>query len=347
MRYIKHLALVVAFLGLCGFGGGGGGGGGGTSCSGDINAACSQVTGLTHAGGSTLDNVVIGGSTPVNGTFTNINRVGALGSITDGGTATCNWANGSVCTFSMAGAVTLGAPSNPTANSLYWVIASPAANFKTYAYNSIFKCVTSDSNGAAQTCPNKAPSTQSTVTYADAWWYDGTSYWQVSSTPSTVNTQGVFAPQIKVGALGLSNASNGNLTISTASAIFNGGTLISNTGGTSPTATCSGGSTGVVVSAGNSSCTGSAAPFPCCTGSGAGHCSNSTDNKGMIQTSSSASTSCTITFNHTWPQSPACVVGDGAASITPTAVSSGDTSTTTFVMDFASATSKVFNWVCM
>lgn len=66
MKYLKILVVLAAFVFLCGFGGGPSGGGGGISaCSGDINAACTQVTGLTHAGGSTLDNVVVGGTTPV------------------------------------------------------------------------------------------------------------------------------------------------------------------------------------------------------------------------------------------------------------------------------------------
>jgi hypothetical protein len=103
------------------------------------------------------------------------------------------------------------------------------------------------------------------------------------------------------------------------------GGVISSTGGAIPTATCSGGSTGVSIAAG------------------------STNNRGQIVTSSSASTNCTVTWSAaaTWPQAPFCVVSDGSASITPTGVSVGATGTSTFVIDFASATSKTFNWVCM
>ena len=102
------------------------------------------------------------------------------------------------------------------------------------------------------------------------------------------------------------------------------GGLFNATGGAVPTATCSGGSTGVSITAG------------------------STNNRGQIVTSSSASTNCTITWSaaSTWPQAPFCVFQDAAASITPTAVSTGACGTSTCVLDFASATSKTFNYLC-
>lgn len=126
-----------------------------------------------------------------------------------------------------------------------------------------------------------------------------------------------------------------------------GGATLQQTGGTAPTATCSGGSTGVAIEA-NANCTGNTAPFACCTGSGTGTCRQSTNNHGVILTSSSASTNCTITFSAsgTWNQAPFCTYDDGAASVTPTAVSAGATSTTTAVLDFASATSKTFVYHC-
>lgn len=96
-------------------------------------------------------------------------------------------------------------------------------------------------------------------------------------------------------------------------------------GATAPTATCSGGSTGVSVTGG------------------------SANNRGQMTTSSTASTNCTITWsaNGTWPQAPFCVFTDGSGSTTPTAFSTGSCGTSTCTFDFASATSKVVNWVCM
>jgi hypothetical protein len=99
----------------------------------------------------------------------------------------------------------------------------------------------------------------------------------------------------------------------------------SGTWGTAPTVTCSGGSTGASVTAG------------------------STNTSGQIITSSIASTNCTLTFSTTTnppPYAPFCSVDDGSASITPSSVSVGATSATTMVIDFASATSKTFNYVC-
>lgn len=106
----------------------------------------------------------------------------------------------------------------------------------------------------------------------------------------------------------------------------NGGVISSALGtGSIPTATCSGGSTGVSIAA------------------------TSTDNRGQITTSSSASTNCTITFNHTWPQAPFCVFTDANSSVTPVAYSFdvAGSGTTAVKFDFASATSKVVNYLCL
>jgi len=100
------------------------------------------------------------------------------------------------------------------------------------------------------------------------------------------------------------------------------GSVFSTTGGTAPTATCSGGSTGVSLAAG------------------------STDNRGIITTSSSASTNCTITFNHTWPQAPFCDFTDANASATPLGYSADTVNTTTAKFDFASATSAKVTYHC-
>lgn len=123
----------------------------------------------------------------------------------------------------------------------------------------------------------------------------------------------------------LETAGTPRVTITGTQTTVNAGVVLQSTGGAAPTATCSGGSTGVSIAAG------------------------STNNRGQIVTSSSASTNCTITWSAsgTWGQAPFCVFGDAAASITPTAVSTGACGTSTCVLDFASATSKTFNWICL
>lgn len=106
--------------------------------------------------------------------------------------------------------------------------------------------------------------------------------------------------------------------------IENGFTLQS-IGGTIPTATCSGGSSGVSIASG------------------------STNNRGQLTTSSSASTNCTITWSTSgaWFNNPFCVFTDANASVTPVAYSTGACSTSTCVVDFVSATSKNINWMCL
>jgi hypothetical protein len=105
---------------------------------------------------------------------------------------------------------------------------------------------------------------------------------------------------------------------------LNGWTFQS-TGGTAPTVTCSGGSTGTSVTTG------------------------STNNRGSIVSSSSSSTSCTITWSAsgTWNQAPFCHFFDAGASITPVAYSTGACGTSTCVVDFASAASKTIGYMCM
>jgi hypothetical protein len=114
------------------------------------------------------------------------------------------------------------------------------------------------------------------------------------------------------------------LTVGTGGLAATSGGPISSTGGAVPTITCSGGSTGTSVTAG------------------------STNNRGSVVTSSSASTNCTITFNSAvpFPQSPFCEFTDGNASVTPVAYSTDTTSTTSTKFDFASATSKTVMYEC-
>lgn len=107
----------------------------------------------------------------------------------------------------------------------------------------------------------------------------------------------------------------GNVSVS------NGG-LINSTGGTAPTLTAG------------------------CNGAGSAVAAGSTDNRGQITTQTAAATTCTMTFNHTWPQAPFCLAADSEAQITPAAYSVGATSTTTVVFDFVSAANDKFNYHC-
>lgn len=156
--------------------------------------------------------------------------------------------------------------------------------------------------------------------------------WSAVGQPALATNSGMYSDgsefylnAITTAKLHLRNNNNDVITVNGVSANTVGGATFQSTGGSIPTATCSGGSTGVSIAAG------------------------STNNRGSITTSSNASTNCTITWSAsgTWNQAPFCVFDDGAASITPTGVSVGACGTSTCVIDFASATSKIFNWICM
>lgn len=84
-----------------------------------------------------------------------------------------------------------------------------------------------------------------------------------------------------------------------------------------------------------------------CNGAGlVNPASPSTDNKGTFTSQSSAATTCTLTFNHTWPQAPQCTCWDNNASTSPVGCSTGATSQTTAVFDFASTTSRTWGYSC-
>lgn len=85
-----------------------------------------------------------------------------------------------------------------------------------------------------------------------------------------------------------------------------------------------------------------------CT-AGGGNAVAGTNYAGQITTGATAATTCTMTFSATNPFSvaPYCVFTDANASTTPVAYSAGAVGTTTAVIDFASASSKKINYVCV
>lgn len=85
----------------------------------------------------------------------------------------------------------------------------------------------------------------------------------------------------------------------------------------------------------------------CTAGGGSGVVG--TNVAGTITTGASAATTCTMTFNvaTAFAVAPTCLFTDGNASVTPVAYSTGAASTTTVVVDFASASSKVIKYICI
>lgn len=119
---------------------------------------------------------------------------------------------------------------------------------------------------------------------------------------------------------------NGNqrVLITDTAVSANNGNAIQSTGGAAPT-----------ISAG-------------CNGAGSSVTAGSTNNRGQVTTQTAAATTCTISFSAAgvWAQAPFCIAADSQAQITPAAYSVGATTTSTFVVDFVSASNDKFNYVC-
>ena len=117
---------------------------------------------------------------------------------------------------------------------------------------------------------------------------------------------------------------SGSIASTTGAIGPSGGGVLQSYGGTAPTVTagCNGAGSGV---------TGSNSAFQ------------------LTTQSSGAATTCTVSFSASGPfhAAPICVCDDASASITPPAYSIGAVSTSTIVIDFASATSAVLNCVCI
>jgi hypothetical protein len=71
------------------------------------------------------------------------------------------------------------------------------------------------------------------------------------------------------------------------------------------------------------------------------------DTAGQVTTGSSATTACTITFGVAFVAAPTCVITDANGSITPAAFSVGTVSTSSVIINYASATSTKFNFICI
>jgi hypothetical protein len=95
-------------------------------------------------------------------------------------------------------------------------------------------------------------------------------------------------------------------------------------GSFAPSATCSGGSVGVSIGG-----------------------ANATNNQGTLTTSSTASTSCTMTFNAqgTWFAAPVCVWSSHGAVVA--GLANGNTTTSQAVVVFSSAVSQLIDYMCI
>jgi hypothetical protein len=84
-----------------------------------------------------------------------------------------------------------------------------------------------------------------------------------------------------------------------------------------------------------------------CNGAGSSVAAGSTDITGTFTTQTGAATTCTLTFNVGFSAAPTCLFTDGNASVTPISYSSGAVTGSTAVVDFASASNRVVQYLCI
>jgi hypothetical protein len=244
--------------------------------------------------------------------------------INDRGTTTtpnCDFSLGYICRFAAAAGATVtvaNTPGTPTApvhveihayiNNANAAITFPATFFAPQGGNPNVSPVMLATQRAGGGSANSV----------FVWSCDGTNcyYQDASMEKDTWN--------INVAGTGLFSGATNTFSNGSASALkLTAGSVLSSTGGTAPTLTAG------------------------CNGAGSSVNASSTDNRGQFTTQTANATTCTLTFNHTWPQAPFCLVVDANANIVPIGVSVGAESTTTLVIDFASQANKVFNYMCM
>lgn len=294
---------------LVGPNGGSSGGGGGTT----ITSGAGAFAAGTSQSGAVLTGVL---AAPYNTAY-GAPTCGSGGTIANGGTVTPDFAATNCYTFTVASGAsfTQANPTNlPTGAFVVISFNQAGTGVPTITWgNKYFEYTVAANAYAAATGGFKFYAAATTGTVTEVWWSDGTN---LSLVPG-INLQPQFNTVRTQG-----SSTFGGVT-STGAVALTGGSLFSVTGGTAPTLTAG------------------------CNGAGSAVAAGSTDNRGKITTQTAASTTCTLTFNHAWPQAPFCVASDAEATITPAAYSVGATGTGTVVFDFVSAANDVFDYVCM
>jgi hypothetical protein len=260
-----------------------------------------------------------------------------LGTITNGGTATCDFTSVSSCHFTVASGAsfTMGNPTGLPTNTFVNIGFSQAGTgFPTITWGTAFFAYATDGTAALVTMNgvsywNNALYTNSTSGTAWAtFWSDGT---RLTVLPGTLLKQ--IADNLLV---------QNNITM------FNGGSISTNGGGTITTAAGAMGPTvgGVLQSYGGT--------VPTITA----NCGTSPSAVAGTNTafdftigSGGTDTSCTISFSASgaFHAAPHCIFSDASASVTPVPFATGAASTSTVVVHFVAATgaSKKVNGICI
>ena len=299
-----------------------------------IEASGAIVTGtsntqITNAAGTlraaALDNGAwavpgaIGGTTPGAGTFANINQVNNQGSQTSA--VTCNFSLGAICVWNQgANTVSVTASNLPTDQ---WVeFIATVSGVVNINFGANVEALSSYATFGYGTSPSAFVEAG---VHAFFGWSDGTDIWLAPSdsmaffgNASALSLWVANAYNIAAGNFYINNSNNQALHLQ------NGGLFsVSLNSGTSPTLTAG------------------------CNGAGSSVAAGSTDNRGTFTGQTTATASCTLTFNHTWPQAPFCVATDGSGGTTKNPISVGTASTTAVSFYFASTANQVVNYMCM
>ena len=262
-----------------------------------------------------------------------------------------------LCTTS-GGAITLNLPASTGGQRSIGVISDSTAHLCT-----VTRAGSDTINAATTWSVNGVASLVTFLDYASGKWaanpgYIGTLVMSGGLSTANISSDGsnrLTTPAILASGaiLAQTNAiqtTTGSINSTTGAIGPTGGGVLQSYGGTVPTCACTGGSPTCVVLA-PTTCTGSGTPYACCTGSGAGAtCPISSNTAGEIEMSgATAATTCTLTFSASGAFNlfPTCEFTDSNANIAPLAYSTGAVSTTTAVVDFASATANVINYLCI
>jgi hypothetical protein len=277
----------------------------------------------------------IGGTTAAAGTFTNINKVNAQGTIGSGGTLNCDESLGPICTATVGGgAFTIGKPTNGVINTPYMIVLTSTANVAvTWASGWLSA---PDAAAGALITPAVTVTGVSGRVVRVMYQYDGANF-QMMDIP-TLTVYNFYAVNAAIGGL-LDNLNFGAFSITgTSGAVApttgrvgpTGGGVLQSYGGTPPTISAGCGTSPVAPASPDSN---SAFSFTVGTGG--------------------VATSCTIAFSASGPfhAAPKCIADESDGNIAPVAIDVNNTNTTVnnVEVDFAAATAagRIANVICV
>lgn len=107
---------------------------------GTLTVAAHTLSGAISGGGNQINNVVIGASTPLAGTFTTLNFTGTTSqTLTDGATVNWDTSAGSVAALTLGGNRTVAAPTNLGVKTYILTVNQDATGSRLITWNAVFK----------------------------------------------------------------------------------------------------------------------------------------------------------------------------------------------------------------